>query len=446
MKGEQFYRGLMRIINEVFSGMEFLAVASDRSEGLTRFALSEIHQNMHRESFEISLLLLKDNRIAVVNTNGFSKDSLENLKENAVRIIESSPELPFEFKMPPLRLDFPHENVDPSMIEVKPEDRARVFDEIRSTADERDLKAFGYVSTEVSDVAIMSSNGLFLYANLSKASFNTVLLNENGTGSYTSGFGKSLDDLDFSSKVKEISDLASRNVPAVEVDPGEYTVILGPEAVSTLFFYFSYASLNGFYHELGTSSSTRYLGEKIGPDFLNFKDDPEDERQIPIPFDMVGIKRTTFPIIENGVFKNVLYSYGSHLMFGKESTGHTVSLSNLEFAIPLNPVLEGGDLSKDELFSKVDKGLYVHRFHYMNVVDLSEMILTGMTRDGLFLVESGEITQAVKNLRFNVRFYDLVKNLRALSKEVQRVEGGYTGFVAPYALFDGFTFTSKTDH
>ncbi len=446
MKGEQFYRGIMRIANEVFSGMEFLIIAHDRSEGLTRFALSGIHQNMSTDSFELSILILKDNRIAIVNSNDFSKSSLEDLRENALQILENSPELPFKFKLPPLRLDFPHEYVDPDMLKIRPEDRAGVFDLIKSKADEKGLQAFGFISTEVSDLAIMSSNGLFLYANFSKASFNTVLLNDKGTGSYTSGIGKNLESLKVEEKVDGITDLALKNVPTIEIDPGEYTVILGPEAVATLFSYFSYAATNGFYHEIGTSSSVKFLGKRIGPEFLNFKDDPEDERQIPIPFDLFGIKRETFPIIENGVFKNVLYSYGAHLMFGRQPTGHTVSLSDIEFAFPMNPVLEGGEVSKEELFSKVDKGLYVHRFHYMNVVDLSELILTGMTRDGLFLVEGGEITKAVRNLRFNVNFYELMGNLKALSRETYVIDNEYIGFVSPYALIEGFRFTSKTDH
>ncbi len=446
MRSDQFYRNLMRLMSDTFPGYEFLVNAQSTKRDLTRFANSEIHQNVSSQEMSFTAIFMKNKKLAVVSSNDDSLEGLKRLKEQVDEIIESSPELPYEFKMPPLRMEYPHYMEEESMKDVHPSKRAELFDMVKSIADEKNLKAFGYVANTAGDVAVFSTTGLFLYMSYTNADFNVVLLNETGSGSYGSGVAKNFEELDMERKVREVADLAVKNVPKVEIEPGSYTVILGPEAVASLFMYFAFGAINGFWHELGTSSSVKYLGKKIGPDFLCFKDDPEDERLVKVPFDMVGTKRETFPIIENGVFKNVLYSYGAALMFGKEPTGHTFNLEQLDFAFPANPVICAGEVSKEDLFAKVDKGLYIHRFHYMNIVDPSNLVLTGMTRDGLYLIEKGEIVSASKNMRFNVPFYELMESLKGLSKEQETVGGAFSGAVAPYALFEGFTFTSKTDH
>ncbi len=445
MRGEQFYRGLMRIMNDVFAGYEFLASVSDRKRELTRFANSEIHQNVSVEESGLSVMIMKNNKLLVLKSNDFSQGALKSLRERADEMIEHVPELPYKFKMPPLRMAFPFEKADLSMRNVPPSKRAEIFDLIKSKADEKKLKAFGYVANNFEEDVVMSTSGLFLYATYSAVDYNIVMMNDSGGSSYTSGFAKSFEDIDIEEKAKEVSRLASMNIPRAEIEPGEYTVILGPEAVATMFFYFSYSALNGMAYEVGTSSAVKYLGKKIGPEFLNFYDDPKEDRLMGIEFDAVGGERKKLPIIENGEFKNVLYAYGTALRFGKKPTGNTVDLENLDLAFPLNPVVYGGDISKEELFKDIDKGVYIHRFHYVNIVDPSELVLTGMTRDGLFLIENGEISTALRNMRFNISFYDMLSKLRGMSKE-QEVINSSVPIVVPYALFEGFRFSSKTDH
>ena len=446
MRSDQYYRNLMRLFSDTFPGYEFLVSAQSTRRDLTRFANSEIHQNVSTNSMNFTAIFLKNKKIAIVSGNDDTLEGLKRLKEQVDEIMENSPEVPFEFKMPPLRMEYPYYMDEEEMKNIPPETRAKFFDMVKDLAASKNLKAFGYVANTTGDFSVFSTTGLFLYMSYTSADFNTVLLNESGSGSYTSGSAKNFESLDIERKIKETVELATKNVPNDEIDPGSFTVILGPEATATLFMYFAFGALNGLWHELGTSSSVKFLGKKVGPDFLNFKDDPNDERLIKFPFDAVGSKRETFPIIENGTFKNVLYPYGAALMFGKEATGHTFNLKELDFAFPANPVIGDGTLTKEELFSKVDKGLYIHRFHYVNIVDPSSLTLTGMTRDGLFLVERGEITKAVKNMRFNVNFYELMKNLKAFSKEQDSVGEYLSPIIAPYALFEGFTFTSKTDH
>ncbi len=444
MRGEQFYRGLLRIMNDIFAGYEFLATVNDKRRDLTRFASSQIHQNVSTEDTTLNVLVLKGKKLMALSSSDISTEALKKLRKIVDESIEALPDLPYDFKMPPLRMALPYEKADPSMKDVPPSKRAEVFDLIKSKADERNLKAYGYIANDHEEVVVMSTSGLFLYATYSAVDYNVVLMNDQGGSSYASGAAPTFEELDIEEKIEQTAELALKNVPQAEIEPGEYRVILGPEAVAELFSYFAFAALNGFSYEIGTSSAVKYLGRKVAPEFLTFKDDPADGRLVGIEFDAVGTARSTLDIIEKGELKRVLYGYGTALRFGKEPTGHTVNLENLDQTFTLNPVITGGDVPKDRLFEMLDKGIYIHRLHYVNVVDPSELVLTGMTRDGFFLVEGGKVTKALRNMRFNVNFYEMLKGIEAMSQE-EEIVNAFVPTVAPYILTK-FTFTSKTDH
>jgi len=442
MKGEDFYRGLFRIINEHLMGMKFLSVVSNRDHSLTRFANSQIHQNVSEKETKITVLATEDNKIALVSSNDLTLSGMKLLREKLESMLKQAAPLEYKFSLPVPSMGYPLENVSESVLKSSAEDRAKVFDDILRSAGD-DVKVFGYVSTEVYEKSVISSGGMFTYEATSSAGFNLVAIKDDGSG-YVSGASSSVENLGYSEKVLRAVEFAKKSVNPVEIDPGNYTVILGPEAVAELFFYFTYVATNGYAHEMKMSPSNRYLNQKIGPDNLSVYDDPEHPGQIPWFYDIVGKKRERFPVVENGVFKNIVYSHGSSLRFSKKATGHTISLENLDFAIPVNLVINGGETPVEEMISSTEKGVYVNRFHYMNIVDPFEALLTGMTRDGTFLIEKGKLTRAIKNMRFNVKFFDFTKNIEAISNETETVSGSYFPIVAPYMKANNFTFSSKT--
>lgn len=442
MKGENFYRNLFRLMNEHFMGMKFLSVVSNTEGALTRFANSEIHQNVFEKKSLIGILATKDNKTAVATTNDLSINGLKEARKKLEQMLENSTPLDYEFKLPEVSMGYPVENICDSVKNASAEDRAQIFDKIIK-ASGKDVQAFGYVSDNVSENAVISSNGMFVYQVYSNASFNFVALSGSGSG-YVSFTARGYKDLDVDKKIQRAIEFARKSNNPVEIDPGSYTVILGPEAVSELFFYFSYVCTNGYMHELKMSPSVRFLGQKIGPDYLNVYDDPNHQMQVPLVYDICGKKRQKTPIIENGVFKNIFYSHGAALRFNKKPTGHTVSLEDLDFAMAANLVIEGGKTPIEQIISQTKSGIYINRFHYMNVVDPYEAMFTGMTRDGTFLIENGQLTRPIKNMRFNVRFFEFTQNIEAISKEIESTSGDYFPAVAPFIKVNNFNFTSKT--
>ncbi len=442
MKGENYYRNFFRILYENFVDMNYLAILNDTESSLTRFANSRIHQNVSEKKSSLTILATKDNKVVTATTNDLTVTSLRALRSRLETMLENAVPLDYSFKLPELTVAYPVENIDESVKNATPETRAALFDKMLQACG-KDVLAFGYIEDRILESCIMSSNGMFLYQASSGVSYNFVPLKDSAS-SYTSSSAKGYTTLKVDEKISRAVDFVRMSVNPVEIDPGSYTVILGPEAVADLFMYFTYACANGYMHELKMSPSVRFLGQKIGPDELNVYDDPSHPDQIPLPFDMCGKKREKTPLIENGIFKNVLYSHGSALRFGKKPTGHSVSLEDLDFVMAPNLVISGADRSVEEIIANTENGIFVNTFHYMNIVDPHEAVFTGMTRHGTFLIEKGKFTKPIKNMRFNIKFFDFAKNLLAISKETETIAGEYFPVVAPYVKVANFTFTSKT--
>lgn len=442
MRGETFYRNLFRLMNEHFIGMKFLAVVWEQDQALTRFANSQIHQNVAEKKASLSVLATKDNKIALATSNDLAVNGLKSLRERLEKMLEFATPLDYQFKLPDVSVGYPMENVDESLKKVFAEQRASVFDRMLKIAG-KDVLIFGYVSDNVTENVVMSSNGTFLYQSFGGVSFNVVAMCDSASG-YASGVAKNYKTLNVDEKVERAVKFAKMSKEPVEIDPGSYTVVLGPEAVSDLFMYFGWLCTNGYTHELKISPSTKHLGTKIGPSELNVYDDPTHPMQIPVFYDLCGKKRGKMPIVENGVFKNVLYAHSAAVRFNKKPTGHSFSLDDLDSSMPVNLVVEAGNVPVEEIIKNTERGIYVNRFHYMNIVDPQEAVFTGMTRDGTFIIEKGQLTKAIKNMRFNVKFFEMTQNIEAISKELESVASEYFPQVAPYMKIDNFKFTSKT--
>jgi predicted Zn-dependent protease len=173
-----------------------------------------------------------------------------------------------------------------------------------------------------------------------------------------------------------------------------------------------------------------------------------DPEGLQIPFDFEGIPKQRVTFFEEGVAKGVTYDSFTGNREGKNSTGHGLIAPNTEGPIPINLFMQGGESSLEEMVRSVRKGIYVTRFHYTNVVEPMKAILTGMTRDGTFLIEEGEIKRPIKNLRFTESVLRVLSRVSAVSRERRICSEGtvysrrfITGVVTPAIKVDGFNFS-----
>jgi PmbA protein len=220
-------------------------------------------------------------------------------------------------------------------------------------------------------------------------------------------------------------------------------VILPPSAVLDLvaFLWYDFAATS---HKDKLSSLVGKVGQKVFGKNITVRDDFSHPLQAGPPFDGEGMPRQAVNLIEKGVVKNLVYGRRSAKHFKVESTGHGLAEPSPMGEIPTNIVLEGGNSSLAEMVATTDYGVLLSRVWYVRVVDPTSVLLTGMTRDGTFLIENGKIVKGVKNLRFNVSVIELLNNVLALGPAVRAAGEEGDPNVVPAMKVANFHFTSTT--
>jgi len=175
-------------------------------------------------------------------------------------------------------------------------------------------------------------------------------------------------------------------------------------------------------------------------------DDGHDPAGLPLTFDFEGVAKQRVTLVERGLCRGLVYDAQTAARAGVVSTGHGLSAPNPWGPFPLNMVMEAGASSREALVAGLDRGLLVTRFHYTNPVHPKLAIVTGMTRDGTFLVEGGRIVGPVRNLRYTQSYLDALAGTVAVSRERKTLRGFLGGVVVPAVRIDGWTFTGGTEH
>lgn len=423
---------------------EALLLTEDSS--LTRFAKSSVHQHVAEKNRTLILRVVKDKRIVVLTTNQLNRSSLRDLLRNAISITEVQHpnedfvSLPTPQSIPEINTF--HENIK----SLTPNRKVKVINDLFKMVRGKDLQASGSFSNGEVEVAVVNSLGVEAYQRYSDLVFHLIVENDGGSG-YAGFVSRDPDQLDIVSLVREAIQKASRGVPA-QIEPGEYEVILEPYAVSELLSFLGYLGFHALAVQEGRSFFCNEFGKKLVDSRVTIYDDGLDAEGLQIPFDFEGVPKRRAIFFEEGVAKGVTYDSFTGNREGKNSTGHGLIAPNTEGPIPINLFMQGGESSLEEMVRSVRKGIYVTRFHYTNVVEPMKTVLTGMTRDGTFLIEEGEIKGPIKNLRFTESVLRALSRVSAISKDRRTCSEGtvysrrfITGVVAPAIKVDGFNFS-----
>lgn len=274
------------------------------------------------------------------------------------------------------------------------------------------------------------------------------MIAEKGSGTgYASFVARDPSPFDIESLAHEATHNLSETEP-ISVEPGEYEVILEPHAVSELLSFLGYLGLNALAVQEQRSFFCNQFGKKLVDEAVTIYDDGLDPQGLQVPFDFEGIPKQRVVFFERGIAKDVTYDSYTAGREGKTSTGHGLIAPNTAGPVPVNLFMKEGDSSLEGMIQSVRKGIYVTRFHYTNVVEPMKAVITGMTRDGTFLIEEGEIKGPVKNLRFTESILKALSRVRAISRNRRVCSEGtvysrrfVTGTVAPAIKVDGFNFS-----
>jgi predicted Zn-dependent protease len=218
-------------------------------------------------------------------------------------------------------------------------------------------------------------------------------------------------------------------------------------AVSTLVAFLSWIGFGGRAIHEGRSPFSAKAGHKVAADSIDVYDDALSPLTLGLPFDFEGTPKRRVALIERGVFQGGVHDRRSARMAGAESTGHALPPPNPEGGMPLNLFLEPGDATVEDMIASTGRGLLVTRFHYTNVVHPIETTITGMTRDGTWLIEDGQLTRPVKNLRFTQSILEALANVEMIGRETELAsEFFFAASRVPALKISRFAFSGKSDH
>ncbi len=414
---------------------------------LTRFANSTIHQNVAETGAEVRIRVVLGKRVGVATTNNLDSEGLTQMLENAVAIARLQPENP-DFRSLPDPQPIPGlAAFSEATANCTPEQRARGAGAICRMAREAGLVASGALTTAVVEIAVANSLGIFAYFPTTYADVNTVMMSDTSAG-YASGLALDVRELEFALIGQEAMGRCLRSQNPRPLDPGEYTVILEPYAVQDLLQMMTWTGFGAVAMQEGRSFMAGKIGQQIVDRRVSIWDDGLSPDTIPWPFDFEGVPKRRVDLIEKGVARGVVYdTYRAGKEEDKASTGHALPAPNPLGPIPLNLFFAPGEATVEEMIASTERGLYITRFHYTRPVEPTKVVITGMTRDGTFLIENGEIAYPVKNLRFTQSYLEALNGVELIGRELKLLTGmaSLVRHSVPALKLSRFTFTGATE-
>ena len=422
-------------------------VITTEDEYLTRFAANAIHQNVAETDVSIRVRSVLGQRVGLASANDLSQAGLAEVVRNAETAAGLQRENPEFRSLPEPRSFLPVDAYAESTAACSPQRRADGVGSIVRQARASGLTASGSFSTSVDELLVANSLGTRAYHAGTTAHVMSVVMGETGSG-YAADVARDVTDVDPDEVGRIAVEKALRSANPEPIEPGAYTVILEEPAVANMLFFLGYMGLGALSVQEGRSFMAGRFGEKVTGDRITIRDDGLDPRGLPLPFDFEGVPRRGVSLIEQGVARDVVYdSFTAGREPGKASTGHALPPPSTFGPIPIHLFMEGGTSTVEEMIASTDRGIWVTRFHYTNPVHPVKTVLTGMTRDGTFLIENGRVSKPLRNLRFTQSILEAFANVEALGREAKMVRSGFGNVVsfAPAAKIDGFRFTGTTE-
>ena len=412
------------------------------SDALTRFANNTIHQNVAEQALAVSVRTVLDGRTARATTNKTDDDSLRRVVETAKSLARSQPRNPDLLPMPGPQKYAKVPRYFENTTHATPADRARAVARVAAMAEKNKQTAAGIFSTGVTQSAIVNTKGLFASHRQTRAEFSVTILESDSSG-WAKANSPDLDQLDPAAMARSASEKSAASRKPSEAAPGRWTVILEPSAVLDLVGFL-------FYDFSGTamwdqrSCFTKRMGKRVLGENITIHDDAYNPLQSGAPFDGEGIPRRKILLVDKGVPINLVYSRATAQKMKAKPTGHGFPLPNDMGEAPMNLVFSGGSSTVDEMVRSTERGILVTRLWYIRDVDPYEKVLTGMTRDGTFLVQDGRVAGGIRNFRFNQSILEMLSNVEMMGLPVRAAGEESFEMVVPPMKVRNFHFSEVT--
>lgn len=434
-------------------------IVNGGKSSLTRFANNVITQNVSEENYVLSVRVNLDGKTARATTNKFDDDSVRRVVESATalaRVQEKDPDL---LPMPDASAyDAKASAVARTFLEtaeIGPHERAEAVGQMVEVANKYSLTTAGIYATSQAVEAVFNSRGLAAYYSQTSAEVSVTMLAEDSSGWQKANY-PDVRNLDPVALAETAARKAKDSAHPKELPPGKYTVILEPAAALDLagFMFWDWGG-QAILDE--RSFLNNRIGERLFGENITIVDDVYHPLQTGAPFDGEGVARQRVPLVENGVVKRLVFARSTakkikHSDYAEkvgpiEATGHGFPLPNEIGEIPANIVIggpAGRSRTVDQMVSSTERGILVTRLWYIREVDPYEKLLTGMTRDGTFLVENGKVQHGLLNFRFNESMIHMFSNVLETGEPVRASGEESFDMVVPAMKVRDFNFTEVT--
>jgi predicted Zn-dependent protease len=422
---------------------EALVTADDAA--LTRFANSEIHQNVAETNAGVNLRFVVGRRVGVAASGRTDDAGIVELVERAGAVARTVEELEDWGGLPE---PGPIPEVDGAWAagtaEATPEFRAAAVRAVIGAADDAGVTAYGSFATSVERIAVANSKGVRAAGERTVGQLITVQMAPDGGSGYAEAAAVDATTIDPAAIGREAAAKARASVNPVAVEPGDWPVVLEEYAVVDLLDMLGYLGFSALAVQEGRSFFEP--DRRIGSDLVSIADDGRDAATLPMAFDYEGVAKERVSLVDRGSCREVVYDTQTAARDGRRSTGHGLPAPNHWGPFPINMLMAPGAASRDELVGGLDRGLLVTRFHYTNPIHPKLAIVTGMTRDGTFLVEGGRIVGPVRNLRYTQSYLEALAGIEAVAAERRTLKGFLGGVAVPAVRIANWTFTGATGH
>jgi predicted Zn-dependent protease len=434
------------------TGEAQVTVTRERSL-LSRFARSRPTQATEVDNTVAHVLSVVDGQTGSASTNVLEDDALADAAARARRAAEAAARSgPGDYPGPaePAPVGS-HEGHDEETARRDPAQAGRALAAAFAEAERAGLEAFGIWTAGEVTTAVATSTGIAWADSVTDAYMKVIARDERGRSGFANAASVRTADIDASALAARAAAKVTPDDPATP-EPGEYTAVLEPEAVGLLLEFLAYLGFDGLAHAEGRGAMVDRLGTQVAATAIDLADDPTSDRTLPRAFDLEGVPKARLPLIEAGVARAVTHDLRSAAKAGggARSTGHALAPGGHMYgAFPTNLVMAGGDAADvDELVAPIERGIYVTRFWYVNPIHPRETLLTGMSREGTFLIEDGRISRPARDVRFTDSVLRILSATEALTREQRLVSEGEfyglrfaSGVVCPALRVDGFRVT-----
>jgi PmbA protein len=448
---EEAFRILETALSIASTGVDEAEVALGGGDlGVTNFAQNHLTPPCEQSLEKLFIRVSSKSRVCRNETTDLSTQGIQTAGQTARSLVEHVPEPEFPVSLPPPQAYWPVDAYDPDIEAMTGLDRMSAVGRAVLLAHKQGLSASGCIATRRGSVgldanvgvyAVANTRGLLAYHASTASTFSITMTGPTSWSGWAEDESFSIAALDIEELARTAARKASAgtNIDPSTIEPGRYTVVLEPAAVAALLrFVAATCGASDMETERSFLSGTR--GQRIAGENISIYDDHTHPLHRGRPFDLEGVAKKKVTLVKKGVVESPVYSWASSVKAEVEPTGHRVIdplLGEREEAS--NLVLEGGTATLSDLVGSTKSGVLVTRFADARLLEPRALLATGVTRDGFFLIQNGEIVRPLRNMRFTVSVIEILNNVEAMTAPVWA-----QGLVVPAAKVHGFRFSAST--